>query len=610
MKRVSFVAGAFFAGIIFTLIAMQGTFRDLRFAFSPSLSFANGATYIGDLNSQGQLEGQGRMTWTNGDEYDGEFLVGLMHGKGKFFSKYSGNYKGDFARGYMEGRGVLVYVDGARYDGEFVANQFQGKGKLIYPGGNAYEGDFESNKMHGTGKLSFADKSEYIGQLVDGVIQGKGELRRASGEKYTGDFVAGKMHGQGVFDDGKGNRYGGEFQTDNFTGSGTYTSEDGFTYVGEFKNWRLNGKGVQTDEKGSQWEGDYQDGQLEGKGTYIAKNGTQYSGEFKFGQYEGKGKLIASNGDIYEGEFSYGRKDGSGVLTYKTPIDGVNRIDGRWRYDRLVDGGEAVKVFSPEEVVEHALYKESGELQRALDAVQVSDPQKIELYSLVVAGYGTEEVFHRESTFIENLFNTQYGNGATAIYLANSQRSLAEHPLATRTSIGAAIARLAEQMDKEQDIFFLYITSHGSKNKTISLNHNGLALNDIDAKWLGALLKATDIKHRVIVLSACYSGGFIDDLKDSHSLVMTAAAADKTSFGCADDSLFTYFGKAYFKESLKPGVDFEQAFYQAKELVAGWEKEQKITESNPQIFTNPTVVKQLKRWQAVPLAPVSSDLNP
>jgi hypothetical protein len=36
-----------------------------------------------------------------------------------------------------------------------------------------------------------------------------------------------------------------------------------------------------------------------------------------------------------------------------------------------------------------------------LDFLQASDPQKIELYSLVVAGYGTEEVFRRESKFIE-----------------------------------------------------------------------------------------------------------------------------------------------------------------------------------------------------------------
>lgn len=597
MKRIFLTAFAFFAGVIFTLMAVQGTFRDLRLAFSPSLSFADGATYVGDLNTEGQLEGPGRMSWSNGDQYDGEFLAGLMHGKGTFISTYSGTYKGDYVRGRMEGRGLFTYPDGSHYEGELAGNQFHGKGRLVYPGGNSYQGDFENNKMHGSGKWKFADKSIYIGQVSHGVIQGKGELQRATGEKYTGDFVAGKMHGQGVFVDAQGNQYSGEFTADNFSGSGTLIGADGITYIGEFKNWLLNGKGMQTDAEGNHWEGEYQDGQLAGTGTYIAKNGEQYTGEFQFGQYDGVGKLIARNGDIYEGEFSFGKQHGRGLLSYREPIDGVSKIDGRWEYGRLVDGGDAVKIFTPEEVAEHALYKESGELQLALDSLQVSDPQKIELYSLVVAGYGTEEVFRRESKFIENLFSAQYGNRTTAIYLANSQRSLGEHPLATRTSIGAAINRIAERMDKQQDIFFLYITSHGSKYKQLALNHNGLALADIDAKWLADLLKSSGIKHRVIVLSACYSGGFIDDLKDEQSLIMTSAAADKTSFGCADDSLFTYFGRAYFQESLKPGVDFEQAFFEAKKLVSTWEKEQKITESNPQIHSNPQVIEQVKRWQ-------------
>jgi hypothetical protein len=610
MKRISLFAFAFFAGVIFTLIAVQGSFRDLRFAFSPSLSFADGASYVGNLDGQGKLDGQGRMTWPNGDEYDGEFSAGLFHGKGKFVSTHSGIYEGDYIRGRMEGRGLLVYPDGSRYEGEFVANLFQGKGKLIYSRGDVYEGDFANNKMSGIGKWTFADKTIYIGQVVDGVIQGKGELLRPTGEKYTGDFVAGKMHGQGVFSDVQGSRYSGEFEADNFSGAGTYVSDDGFTYVGQFKNWRLKGKGVQTDAAGNLWEGEYLDGKLEGKGSFIAKDGEQYTGEFKFGKYDGAGKLITSNGDIYEGEFSYGKKHGKGVLIYKEPIDGISTINGRWEYGQLVDGGDAVKIFSPEEVAEHALYKESNALQRALDSVQASDAEKIELYSLVVAGYGTEEVFHRESKFIENLFGSRYGNRATAIYLANSQRALAGQPLATRTSIDAAITHIAARMDKEKDIFFLYITSHGSKDKKISLNHNGLALADIDAKWLGDLLKATGIKHRVIVLSACYSGGFIDDLKDPHSLIITAAAADQTSFGCADDSLFTYFGKAYFKESLKPGVDFEQAFFAAKDLVAAWEKEQGFPASNPQIHSNIQVVEQLKRWQNGHITPLSSNLDP
>ncbi len=619
MKRVLIVGAIFFAGVIFGLLSVHGTFNHLRHTFSPSLSFADGSTYVGDLNTQGELEGNGRMQWKNGDRYEGNFAAGLFQGQGRLSMSSSGTYTGNFVLGEMEGLGELVYPDGSRYRGEFKQNRFHGKGKLTYTDGSFYAGDFINGRPNGKGQWLFADQSTYTGDVVNGVITGKGELRRA-GSKYLGDFVAGKMHGNGVFTDTEGNSYSGEFQNDVFHGEGVYAGTEGDSAIGQFNAWLLNGNGMQTDKAGNQWQGEFQNGLLEGEGTYIEKSGSekpgseksgqQYSGEFKFGKYSGKGKLVASNGDIYEGEFAYGKKHGAGTLTYKEPIDGVGKITGRWDYDRLVDGGSDVKIFSPEEVTDHAVYKESAGLQRSLDALLPSDEKKIELYSLVIAGYGTEEVFRRESKFIEHLFTEQYRNHNTAIYLSNSQRSLDEHPIATRTSIRASVEKIAERMDKDHDIFFLYITSHGSKNKTIALTHNGLALADIDAKWLGDLLKATGIKHRIVVLSACFSGGFIDDIGDENTLVMTAASAEKTSFGCADDSLFTYFGKAYFKESLKPGVDFEQAFYRARELVEVWEKEQKITPSEPQIRINPKVSEYMKNWVKSENSSVSRNLKP
>lgn len=608
MKALIRVSAIFFLGVVFGLISVHGTFNHLRHSFSPSLSFADGSTYVGSLNAEGQLDGHGRMQWKNGDYYEGEFSAGLFHGKGKLSTKVSGVYIGKFVAGVMEGQGELTYTDGARYSGEFRDNQFHGRGKLVFADTATYKGDFANGRPHGNGQWSFTDGSVYIGEVVEGAITGKGELTR-SGSKYIGDFVKGKMHGSGVFVDEAGGTYSGEFQGDAFKGQGSYVSAEGETSIGVFEDWVLNGKGVQTDKDGNQWQGEFKNGLLDGEGTFIEKNGHQYAGEFRFGKYHGKGKLIATNGDIYEGEFSYGRKHGGGTITYKEPIDGVSKITGRWEYDRLVDGGSDLKIFSPEEVAEYAIYKEAPELTRALEAIQPSDDNKIELYSLVVAGYGTEEVFRRESKFIENLFSTQYNNRSTAIYLSNSQRSLDEHPMATRTSISASVKKIAEQMDKERDIFFLYVTSHGSKNKTIALNHNGLSFASVDAKWLGDLLKASGIRHRVVVLSACFSGGFADDLADENTLVMTAASAEKTSFGCADDSLFTYFGKAYFKESLKPGVDFEQAFYQARELVQSWEEEQKITPSEPQIRVNKKITAYVKRWLNDTNSPVLANLK-
>jgi hypothetical protein len=394
-----------------------------------------------------------------------------------------------------------------------------------------------------------------------------------------------------------------------FTGKGVVKEVDGGTYTGNFVTWELHGQGIHTDKDGNQWQGEFRQGMLEGLGSYQGKNGDKYTGEFKFGQYYGKGRLISIEGDIYDGEFDYGQKHGKGELTYKEPIDGISKIEGSWYRDKLIDGGDQLKIFSGEEITAHAMDHHPALLSDKLSRISAGNPEVIELYSLVAAGYGTEEVFRRESRFIEELFRDQYIH-SHAFYLVNSQRNLEQHPLATLTSISAALERIAGQMNKDQDILLLYITSHGSKDKKISLHHSGLALADIEARWLADKLNATGIKHRIVIISACYSGGFVEYLKNDQTLVITSAAANKKSFGCADDSLFTYFGKAYFKEALKPDVDVEQAFDNAQELVNLWETEKKYTPSEPQIYRNKGVLRQFQQWQAGQQGLAAGDLKP
>ena len=587
---VSFALGA-------ALVAVLSSYslNNLRYVFSPAVHFANGSAYKGELNEKGELHGYGRLLWTNGDEYNGEFSNGLFHGKGKLTSKGYAIYNGDFSNGYMEGKGTITYENGTSYKGDFLKNAFDGKGKLTNKDKSVYLGAFANNEITGKGKWIFPDKTIYRGELKNGFFNGKGKLTRADGSSYVGYFVEGKMQGLGIYRIQK-NSYSGEFKDDKFSGKGIFTDEDGSISKGVFIEWMLNGKGTKTDKYGNEWSGNFQNGELDGEGTYTSKDGEIYVGEFKHGDYSGRGKLHEKNGDEYEGEFDYGSKHGKGVLIYKEPLDGVKKVSGRWRSGRLVEGDENTKIYSPEDVSDYAIYHQQAAVNKALDAVQASDPNKIELYSLVVAAYGTQEVFHRETKFIENLFNEQYRNRPTSIYLTNSQRSLEENPLASLKGIRDSILRLSQKMDRENDIFFLYITSHGSKDKKISLTHNGLGLGEIDSKWLGAILKSTGIKHKVIVLSACYSGGFMEDLKDEDTVVITSASADKTSFGCADDSTFTYFGKAYFKESLSPETDFVSAFYKAKNVVDKWEKEENQIPSNPQIFTTPKQEEYLKDW--------------
>lgn len=127
---------------------------------------------------------------------------------------------------------------------------------------------------------------------------------------------------------------------------------------------------------------------------------------------------------------------------------------------------------------------------------------------------------------------------------------------------------------------------------------------DLPATELGKLLKESGIRWKVTVVSACYSGGFIAPLKDDHTLVITAARADRTSFGCADENDFTYFGRAFFKESLPGAKSFDDAFAKARILIAKWEEEDfnagdKASgeeHSEPQIHSPKPIRQYLQRW--------------
>jgi hypothetical protein len=101
----------------------------------------------------------------------------------------------------------------------------------------------------------------------------------------------------------------------------------------------------------------------------------------------------------------------------------------------------------------------------------------------------------------------------------------------------------------------------------------------------------------VVLVSACFSGGFIDPLKDDGTLVITAARRDRRSFGCADENDFTHFGRAFFKEALPEAKSFQQAFKKASALVGEWERKED-ERSLPQIHAPKAIGAHLERWWA------------
>ncbi|MDR3416992.1 MAG: C13 family peptidase [Nevskia sp.] len=80
--------------------------------------------------------------------------------------------------------------------------------------------------------------------------------------------------------------------------------------------------------------------------------------------------------------------------------------------------------------------------------------------------------------------------------------------------------------------------------------------------------------------------------------MLTAARADRTSFGCSDDADFTYFGRAYLQQALNRTASFTDAFFTARGLVRQWETRHHEQHSEPQMAKGALIGAKLEQWQA------------
>lgn len=261
---------------------------------------------------------------------------------------------------------------------------------------------------------------------------------------------------------------------------------------------------------------------------------------------------------------------------------------------------------SPEQVI----YTQPTMVRQALSQLSPRVADKANLYLVAFAGDGGEDVFRNEAEYAAQLFTKRFGPTAHALVLENNPTTLQSHPLANWSNLEDTLSQLAAVMKPDQDILVLYMTSHGDEDHNLLVDMDPLPLDQIGAPDLAGILKKRPFKWKVVVVNACYSGGFVPDLRGPGTLVLTAARTDRSSFGCGSDSDITYFGKAWLVDALNKTDDFVGAFQLAKNDIAGWEKDQKLTPSEPQIDVGAGIAQQLASWRkevapgpAVPFTP-------
>jgi hypothetical protein len=246
---------------------------------------------------------------------------------------------------------------------------------------------------------------------------------------------------------------------------------------------------------------------------------------------------------------------------------------------------------------ESTFYTQAEMLPAHLSSIRQGTRNHAEIYFLGMAPYASQDVFIKEIQSVSMLFAERFGTQGKSITLANHKEAWQTIPLASMTSLRASLNAIGSAMNREEDLLFLYITTHGSRSHELSVELFPLQFTAITPTTLKAALDESGIKWKIIVISACYAGGFINPLKDDHTLVMTAADATHTSFGCGNQYDYTYFGEALFKEELSRTYSFVEAFEKARASIAAREASEKLTPSNPQIYASPIMRTKLKAFE-------------
>jgi hypothetical protein len=215
------------------------------------------------------------------------------------------------------------------------------------------------------------------------------------------------------------------------------------------------------------------------------------------------------------------------------------------------------------------------------------------MYLLAAGLYAGEDVFMKDVERVANLFGERFDTTGRTVRLVNNTKTLERYPIASLTSIRESLRRIGEIMNRNEDVLVLYLTSHGSDTHELAVDFRPLRLRSVDPAELRAALDDAGMRWKVVVISACYSGGFIDALKDERTLIITAARADRASFGCGSASDATYLARALFDEALKNTHSLEAAFAAAAASIEGWERAQGHEPSEPQLFIGAEIRSKL-----------------
>jgi len=215
------------------------------------------------------------------------------------------------------------------------------------------------------------------------------------------------------------------------------------------------------------------------------------------------------------------------------------------------------------------------DVSRMADALTKLPPQRpgiVDTY-ILSASFWNDPVFEREASEAAAILGRRYDAAErTVILSAGKGPNIARtYPSSAPNNFSAALGRIGKIIDPREDLVVVFVTSHGGEDGAVAIQEAGRMFGALRAAHLRASLQQAGIKTKLVIVSACFSGHFILPFSDPSTVVLTAAAADKTSFGCEPSRDWTFFGDALFNHALRGGGSLMSAYGEALTLISKWE---------------------------------------
>ena len=157
------------------------------------------------------------------------------------------------------------------------------------------------------------------------------------------------------------------------------------------------------------------------------------------------------------------------------------------------------------------------------------------------------------------------------------------------------MTKMAE-VARPQDRVMLLISTHSNPG-TLNINIAGKNTAPITARGLSDALAPLAKTPTLVVLSACYSGAFLEPLRAPNRVVLTATDVHKASFKCQYPGEYTFFADALFNQAGAEQLSITQWMGAAQKSIQAQEKRKRLASSAPKMF----VGEEAKAWASQPL---------